>query len=145
MGRIGTAAYDYLAAEGLMSLGLDADIYKAEAHRKSGRNVMFADAEDSNFWRNCNLSRIRVALLAMDDIEAKVIAARSLRNRGFSGLIISHALHEDHQSRIKATGADFTYLTMSQAGVGLAEQVAIALTPNGQLLVDSEDGNLPVE
>jgi hypothetical protein len=89
--------------------------------------VLFADAEDSNFWRSINLGRIRAAVLAMDDIEAKLIAARKLRERGFTGPIVAHALHESHQALISGAGADRTYLTMAQAGVGLAEFAVEAL------------------
>ncbi|MDZ7644347.1 MAG: cation:proton antiporter family protein [Woeseiaceae bacterium] len=105
MGRTGSAAYQNLVAQGLKPLGLDADTYKARAHHEAGRNVLFADAEDSNFWRSCNLGGIKAAILAMDDLEAKLIAARSLRQRGFSGPIVTHALHESHQERLREAGA----------------------------------------
>ena len=127
MGRTGSAAYRHVEAQGLKPLGLDADTYTAQAHQQAGRNVLFADAEDSNFWRSCNLGGIRAAILAMDDLEAKLIAARSLRQRGFAGPIVAHALHESHQQRIREAGADYTYLTMSQAGISLAEQTEEAL------------------
>ena len=127
MGRTGSAAYAYIEEQGLKPLGLDADTYKAKAHAEAGRNVMFADAEDSNFWRSCDLGQIKAAILAMDDIEAKLIAARSLRQRGFTGPIVAHALHESHQEQIRKAGADYTYLTMNQAGISLAEQTAEAM------------------
>ncbi len=127
MGRTGSAAYQYIVERGLKPLGLDADTYKAKAHHEAGRNVLFADAEDSNFWRSCNLGNIKAAILAMDDLEAKLIAARSLRQRGFTGPIVAHALHESHQEQIREAGADYTYLTMNQAGVSLAEQAAEAM------------------
>ena len=127
MGRTGSAAYRFIADQGLKPLGLDADPYKAKAHTEAGRNVLFADAEDSNFWQSCDLGRIKGAILAMDDLEAKLIAARSLRQRGFTGPIVSHALHESHQDQIREAGADYTYLTMNQAGVSLAEQTVEAL------------------
>jgi predicted Kef-type K+ transport protein len=127
MGRTGTAAYDHLAAAGKRMVGLDADTYKAEAHEQEGRNVFFADAEDSNFWLRLDLTRVEAAILAMDDIEAKLIAARMLRRGGFRGPIISHSLHEDHRDRLMEAGATHTYLTMSQAGVGLAEHAIRAL------------------
>lgn len=130
MGRTGTAAYDHLAPQGLRLLGLDADPYKATAHHEAGRDVMFADAEDANFWRTCDLSGICAVLLAMDDIEAKVIAASSLRRRGFTGTIVSHALYDDDQKLIATAGADYTYLTMAQAGVGLAQQLLTAMNPD---------------
>lgn len=88
---------------------------------------MFADAEDSNFWRSCDLGKIKAAILAMDDLEAKLIAARSLRQRGFKGPIVSHAMHESHQAQIREAGADYTHLTMNQAGISLAEQTAAAV------------------
>ncbi|MGI3209997.1 cation:proton antiporter [Roseovarius tibetensis] len=127
MGRTGSAAYTHVTEQGLKPIGLDADKYKAEAHTKAGRNVVFADAEDSNFWRSCNFDGIKAAILAMDDLEAKLIAARSLRQRGFSGPIVAHALHESHEAQIREAGADHTYLTMSQAGITLAQQTEQAM------------------
>lgn len=127
MGRTGSAAYQFIADQGLKPIGLDADTYKAKAHHEAGRNVMFADAEDSNFWRSCNLGKIKAAILAMDDIEAKLIAARSLRERGFVGPIVAHAMHEAHEEQIREAGADHTYLTMNQAGISLAEQTTEAM------------------
>ncbi len=127
MGRTGTAAYDQLKKQGLHPAGLDGDTYKARAHAEAGRNVVFADAEDSNFWRGVDVSQIKAAVLAMDDIGSKVVAARSLRAKGFSGPIISHALHEDHVERITEAGATHTYLTMNQAGIGLADRTVNVL------------------
>ncbi|QIB64813.1 cation:proton antiporter family protein [Kineobactrum salinum] len=128
MGRTGTAAYDHLQQQGKLLAGLDADTYKVTAHQQAGRNVVFADAEDSNFWRTMDLAHIEAAILAMDDIEAKLVAARALRSKGFQGPIVSHALHEDHIERITAAGATHTYLTMQQAGMGLADRAVAALT-----------------
>ncbi len=127
MGRTGSAAYAQAEEQGLRPVGLDADQYKAAAHQEAGRKVLFADAEDSNFWRSCNFDGIEAAILAMDDLEAKLIAARSLRQRGFAGPIVAHALYESHQSQIRAAGADHTHLTMSEAGVNLARQTAKAM------------------
>jgi hypothetical protein len=128
MGRTGSAAYAALAADGWKPVGLDADTYRAKSHAEAGRNVIFADAEDSNFWNGVGLDRIRAAVLAMDDIEAKLIAARTLRARGFAGPIVSHALYEDHVDQITEAGADQTYLTMQEAGRSLAAHAAAALS-----------------
>ena len=69
----------------------------------------------------------------MDDIEAKLIAARMLRKQSFGGPIISHALFEDHQQRIIEAGATHTYLTMTQAGKGLAGYAVSALGPESSI------------
>ena len=129
MGRTGSAAYEALVAEGMRPVGLDADTYKAQAHAAAGRNVIFADAEDVNFWNNVELDRIEAAVLAMDDIEAKLISARTLRARGFTGPIIGHALFEDHVERLTEAGSDRTYLTMREAGRSLAAHAVGAMRP----------------
>lgn len=129
MGRTGSAAYELLMERGCRPVGLDADTYKAAAHAKAGRNVVFADAEDSNFWNSVDLSAIKAAVLAMDDLEAKLIAARTLRLKGFRGAIVSHALYEDHVAKIKDAGANRTYLTMREAGRSLADHAYDAAAP----------------
>jgi len=129
MGRTGSAAYEALVERGRRPVGLDADNYKARAHAEAGRNVIFADAEDSNFWNGVDLGGIEAAVLAMDDIEAKLIAARTLRARGFAGPIVSQALYEDHVGMITEAGADQTYLTMQEAGRSLAAHANEATRP----------------
>ncbi len=129
MGRTGSAAYEELVSDGMRPVGLDADTYKAAAHAEAGRNVIFADAEDNNFWNNVSLEHIQAAVLAMDDIEAKLIAARTLRAQGFTGPIVSHALYTDHVEQINEAGADQTYLTMQEAGRSLAAHAVEAMTP----------------
>ncbi len=127
MGRTGSAAYGALIDAGKRPVGLDADPYKAQAHVEAGRNVIFADAEDSSFWSGVQLSRIEAAVLAMDDIEAKLIAVRTLRAKGFTGPIVSHALYADHIELINEAGANHTYLTMHEAGRSLASYAVEAM------------------
>jgi hypothetical protein len=67
----------------------------------------------------------------MDDIEAKLIAARTLRAQGFAGPIVSHALYADHVERITEAGADQTYLTMQEAGRSLAAHTVEAMHLRG--------------
>ncbi|MEM9470455.1 MAG: cation:proton antiporter family protein [Pseudomonadota bacterium] len=127
MGRTGSAAYDSLIENGLKPVGMDADKYTAEAHLEAGRNVIFADAEDNNLWRGISLERINATILAMDDVEAKLIATKMLRKQGFEGPIVSHALYEEHAERIKEAGADQTFLTMQEAGRSLASHTLEAV------------------
>ena len=127
MGRTGTAAYDHLIPSCDRIVAIDADPYKVEAHRKVGRNVLSADVEDAGFWRGVNVSQLEAAILAMDSVEAKESAASALRRNGFAGPIVAHALFEEHIDRLKAAGATHTYLTMNQAGMGLADRAAHAI------------------
>jgi predicted Kef-type K+ transport protein len=127
MGRTGTAAYDRLAESSDGIVGIDADTYRVDSHRGTGRTVHCADVEDAGFWRSLDITRLQAVILAMEGIEAKEYAARALRQKGFQGSIISHALYEEYLPRLQAAGATHTYLTMTQAGIGLADETARAL------------------
>lgn len=122
MGRTGTAAYDALQPRLGEVIGVESDPYRVAEHLRQGRDVVMADAEDLDFWRRARLDAMETAVLAMDDVEAKLIAARELRRRGFTGPIIAHALHADDVERIREAGADETHLTMHEAGLSLAQK-----------------------
>lgn len=124
MGRSGRAAYDYLQGKGYRLISLDSDPVMVERAGSEGRNVLYADAEDQTFWQTLEMNRIEAVILTMNDAEAKIIASRKLREKGFTGLVVSHALYEDVAREIEAAGADHTYLTMTEAGAGLAQNVA---------------------
>lgn len=122
LGRTGSAAYDHLKDKCRL-IALDSDPARVALHKLMGHNVFFADAEDPVFWQNLELKGTRAVILTINEVEAKVIAAQKLRQSGFAGLIVSHSMHTDEAEKIIAAGADETYLTMSEAGVGLAEHV----------------------
>ncbi len=123
MGRTGTAAYDHLAQKGLPMMALDSDPAKVDAHVAKGRHVVFADAEDVQLWKNLTAPALRYVILAASDVEAKITAARQLRQSGFDGVIVAHSMFADHAEAITRAGADHTYQTMAETGVGLAEHV----------------------
>lgn len=123
MGRTGTATYDWLQPQEAKIMGLDSDPAKAEKHRKEGRNVVFADAEDTTFWEGLHMPALQSVVLAMNDIEGKLIAARMLRKLGFSGYIVAHTMFADEARKIREAGADQAYLTMSETGVALASHL----------------------
>jgi threonine dehydrogenase-like Zn-dependent dehydrogenase len=122
LGRTGTAAYAHLDGRRRL-VGLDSDPARVEFHKQLQHNVFFADAEDQVFWQNLDMGGVTAVILTMNDVEAKVIAARKLREAGFTGLVLSHSMHQQEADQILEAGADRAYLTMSEAGVGLAEHV----------------------
>lgn len=123
MGRTGRSAYDHLAHKGFTVVGMDSDLEMINKSCAEGRHAMFADGEDQVFWQHLKMPQVEAVILALNDPEAKIISTRKLRERGFRGLIVSHAMYEDIAARIQAAGADRTYLTMSETGAGLAEHV----------------------
>lgn len=124
-GRTGTAAYDWLAPphETRIMGGIDSDPAKTEKHQKDGRNVVFADAEDTTFWEGLHMPELNSVVLAMSDIEGKLIAARMLRKLGFEGYIVAHTMYADEAVKIREAGANDAYLTMSETGVALASHL----------------------
>lgn len=123
MGRTGTAAYDWLKESEPRLMGLDSDPAKARKHQHEGRNVVFADAEDASFWNGLHMPSVRSVILALGDIEGKLIAARSLRKMGFRGYIVAHTMFEDEARQIREAGANDAYLTMNETGVALASHI----------------------
>ncbi|MDF0749440.1 cation:proton antiporter [Marinobacter sp. 71-i] len=123
MGRTGTAAYDQLTHDEPLTMALDSDPAKVDKHQKEGRNVVFGDGEDISFWQGLHMPAVEAVILAMGDIEGKLIAARNLRKKGFAGYIVAHTLYADEAERIREAGANEAYLTMSETGVALASQV----------------------
>ncbi|WP_323751614.1 cation:proton antiporter family protein [Marinobacter sp.] len=123
MGRTGTAAYDALSASEARLMALDSDLTKVSRHQKQGRNVVYADAEDNTFWEALHMPSVEAVILAMGDIEAKLIAARMLRKLGFTGYIVAHTMFSDEAERIREAGANEAYLTMSETGVALASHL----------------------
>ncbi len=123
MGRTGTATYDWLQPHEPKIMGLDSDPAKMEKHQQEGRNVVFADAEDNTFWQGLHMPALQSVVLAMNDIEGKLIAARMLRKLGFEGYIVAHTMYADEAEKIRIAGADEAYLTMSETGVALASHL----------------------
>ncbi len=128
MGRTGTAAYEYLKDQCKL-VALDSDPARVQLHQSLNHNIFFADAEDQMFWQGLDFGSVRAVILSINEAEAKRIAAQKLRQSGFTGLIVSHSMHEDEAKEIIAAGADQSYLTMSEAGVGIAEHVRQSLNP----------------
>lgn len=123
MGRTGTAAYDWLRQSESQVMGLDSDPAKTRKHQREGRNVVFADAEDTTFWEGLHMPALEAVVLAMSDIEGKLIATRMLRKLGFTGYIVAHTMFADEAERIREAGADDAYLTMNETGVALASHL----------------------
>jgi predicted Kef-type K+ transport protein len=130
MGRVGTGAYDFLSHRKQRVIGLDSDMGKVELHRKAGRRVLYADAEDPGLWQNLDLTGVNAILLAMPDVEANTIAAKQLRQRGYQGFVSATAVFDEHLEIIKNAGADAAYNYFDEVGVGFAEHVWEHLHPD---------------
>lgn len=127
MGRVGTGAYDYMRAQGKNVAGTDSDSAKLERHLREGRRVAYADAEDAGFWQRLRFERLRAVMLAVPDLNAKLIACRELRRRGFDGLISATHVYPEHLEPLLEAGCDVSFNYFSEAGVGFARHTWEAL------------------
>ena len=130
MGRVGRAAYNAVAMTNNNVVGLDSDQDKMIRLHEEGYNTLYADAEHGNFWATMDLSKLESCILALNCPEACKFAARKLRKYGYTGYIVAHTLYEDDAQAIELAGADKTYLTMSEAGEGLASHVVQGFMPS---------------
>jgi len=136
MGRVGAGAYRFFTQRKQRVVGLDSDPGKVEEHKRRGRRVLYADAEDPGLWQNIDLSGVRAVLLAIPDREANTIAAKQLRTAGYKGLICATAIYPEEVREIIDAGADVAYYYYDEVGVGFAENIWERLNPSR----DGDDG-----
>jgi len=139
MGKIGTAAYDYLEkCDGVRLLGLDQDEETVAAHMKKGRNVICRDAADPSLWNSLSELRrkyspqIQTVLLAIRNHQINIFVAKELLDSGFTGRIASAAMYDDEVDELKELGVDLAFNFYTEAGTGFAELVHEHITPNGK-------------
>lgn len=123
MGRVGTGVYDTLAASHLRVVGLDSDPGKVENHRSFGRRVLYADAEDPGLWAGLNLGGVRIIMLCLPELSAKLMAIQQLRDRGYSGQINATALFNEEVDQLNKRGANLVYNYYDGIGVSFADKI----------------------
>jgi len=125
MGRVGIAAYRYLNERfpGKV-LGFDRDPEAVALHCEQGRNVMLADATDSDFWRRVSArDSIDLAVLAMPKHAANVHAAHSLKSVDFHGVVAATGKFDDEVKELRELGLDTAFNLYAEAGNGFAGHV----------------------
>jgi len=126
MGRIGTSAYDAMQERyGDIVMGVDFSIDNVNAQQTKGRNVVYGDAEDSDFWERVepSRSRVHVVMLALPDVEASLYAVRQMYRRGYKGRIAVSVRYEDEIPVLQKEGVHSTYSLYEEAGTGFAAHV----------------------
>jgi Trk K+ transport system NAD-binding subunit len=125
MGRVGVAAYRFLDERfpGKV-IGFDRAPEAVEEHRQQGRNVLLADATDSDFWRRVGANHsLDLAVLAMPKHSANVHAAESLTAGGFDGVVAATAQFDDELKELRELGLDTAFNLYAEAGNGFAGHV----------------------
>jgi predicted Kef-type K+ transport protein len=130
MGGVGTAAYEEMQRRyGEVVIAMDFSMDTVERHRKLGRNVVYGDADDSDFWERVDLadSRIELVMLALPDPQTSRFAVQQLQRLGFQGRIAASVRYEDEIVVLQETGIDAAYSLYEEAGVGFVDHVCSEL------------------
>ena len=130
MGGVGTAAYDEMQRRyGDVVIAMDFSMDTVQQHREMGRNVVYGDADDSDFWERVDLtdSRIVLVMLALPDPQTSRFAVQQLQRLGFQGRIAASVRYEDEIAVLHEAGIDAAYSLYEEAGVGFADHVCSEL------------------
>lgn len=126
MGRIGTGAYDAMAAQsGSKPVGIDADPDVVKSHQEAGRNVVQGSATDADFWHRlqCRGGSFRLVLFTMPKVSENLFAATHLKAEGFDGTMGAVAKYEDEAQMLREAGVELVFNLYAEAGAGLAQHV----------------------
>jgi hypothetical protein len=140
MGRVGLAAYNVLENRFPRHvIGFDRDAAQVESHRSADRNVVLADATDSDFWERVQLKDgIDLVILAMPKHSANLHAAETVRRHGYKGVVAAVAKFDDEVKELKAMGVDTAFDLYSEAGAGFANHVCNVFNQERPNLVPSK-------
>lgn len=129
MGRTGTAAYKYLAANGKKVVGFDTDPGVLERQRSHKRRVLYGDANNKTLWEKLDISQLQGVVVSMREASGKLNIIEILRNRGFVGAISTLTDSEDQAGQLKKAGVNTIFNPLVQAGTELAERVVMSRLP----------------
>jgi hypothetical protein len=125
MGRVGQSAYSALERRfpGRI-IAFDRDPAAVAVHQAAGRNVVLADATDSDFWERVRpKDDIDLVVLAMPKHTANLHAAEVLKRHEFGGVVTATALFDDEVKELRARGVDTAFNLYAEAGAGFAAHI----------------------
>lgn len=125
MGRVGLVVYKNLESRfpGKV-IGFDRDPLAVAIHQEAGRNVLLADATDSDFWERVRVTEtLDLVVLAMPKHGANVHAVRTLRRHDFQGVVTSTGKFDDEVRELRGLGLDTAFNLYNEAGAGFASHV----------------------
>lgn len=125
MGRVGTQTYDFLRKQfGDVILGVDADQVKIQRHKDAGREVMYADISDGDFWRRLvPLNSVKLGVLTIPSLDAKLYAMSMAKKVGSKSKIVAMTEYDDEIEYLLEGGADFAFNIYDEVGIGLATEI----------------------
>ena len=127
MGRIGSATYRQIKAEyGSKIIAIDYDNKSVEKAQKAGKNVLWGDVTDSNFWQNVDLSNIKMIFLAFSNHASNVNTSVELQHIKHPHTQVGAVCeYKDQGIELKEKGVDFVYNFRDQVGKEFADEFVL--------------------
>lgn len=137
MGRVGTGVYDSMEERipGAVT-GVDFDEIVVDRHQQRGRNVVYGNATDPEFWDRASMSKeVEFVMLVMPDHSAQLATIDQINRHGFKGKIAATAKYPDELETLKALGVDAAFNIYAEVGTGFAsltsEEFGLSPTSSG--------------
>jgi len=124
MGRIGRSVYRKVESDfGNKVLGIDYNFNTVEKAQSEGKNVIWGDVTDSNFWQNVDLKNIKMIFLAFTNHTSNVNTSIELRNIEHQNIKVGAVCEYRDQAReLHDNGVDFIYNYREQVGKEFAKE-----------------------
>ncbi|EGG95216.1 putative glutathione-regulated potassium-efflux system protein [gamma proteobacterium IMCC1989] len=123
MGRVGRGAYDALIEETQeLICGIEMDRGRVNSLCENGRNVIFGDAEDPEFWSSISLKKVQLIMFAMPNYLDILEAQKQLNHYNFTGRTAGVAKYEDEKIALLEGGVDEVFNFYAEVGNGFATQ-----------------------
>jgi|GEM_PF-6060450 len=122
---VGSATYHALESQfpGRI-IGFERAPVSIAAHEEAERNVLLAEATDSDFReRVCPQDDLDLIVLAMPTHSANIHAAQTLRRHDFHGTVASSGKHPREINEFRSLGVDTAFNLYSHAGCNFAPHV----------------------
>ena len=119
LGRFGSAIYDNLNAQGVLSLGVDFDPKAVKNLRKRGGHVEYGDLEDPDIFERLPYQHADFIINTVPDDDLSCMMIKNLRSHGYKGYILVTAKNLKSAARLTAYDADDVLLPFTIAAEGI--------------------------
>ncbi len=129
-GRFGQIIGRILAAKKIPFTALDASAEQVEFVRSFGGDIHYGDASRQEVLRAAKAERAKLFVLAIDDVEASLRTAETVRRHFPNLTILARARNRQHAYRLMDLGITILQRDTFLSSIDLARQVLVALGMN---------------
>ncbi|NOR87353.1 MAG: potassium transporter Kef [Bacteroidales bacterium] len=127
MGRIGRSVYRQLLKDKQGKIiGIDYGLDIVESTNKAGKNVIWGDVTDSNFWQNVDLSKIKMIFISFTNHSSNLNTSMEIHKFLPEGIKVGSVCEfRDQAKELHEYGVDFIYNYREQIGKEFANEFVL--------------------